>query len=170
MRSETSLARARRWSSKRTSRATGRFRRGATDRVRILFATSEAVPYWKTGGLPDVARALPDALVARGHEVLIEHPLYRPLLDDPPPLETVGIGRIRWPGGDLPVRYLEHRPQGRAPTLFMDQPYFFDVRDPYGPKRFDRTAAGRRFAFFCRAVAERAATWGADIVHLNDWP
>lgn len=138
--------------------------------MRILFATSEAVPYWKTGGLADVARALPDALVARGHEVLIVHPLYRPLLDDPPPLETVGIGRIRWPGGDLPVRYLEHRPQGRAPTLFMDQPYFFDVRDPYGPKRFDRTAAGRRFAFFCRAVAERAATWGADIVHLNDWP
>ncbi|NIS32828.1 MAG: hypothetical protein GWN07_20385, partial [Actinobacteria bacterium] len=30
--------------------------------MRILFATSEAVPYWKTGGLADVARALPDAL------------------------------------------------------------------------------------------------------------
>ncbi|HEX7119691.1 MAG TPA: glycogen synthase [Longimicrobiales bacterium] len=138
--------------------------------MRILFATSEAVPFWKTGGLADVARALPDALADRGHDVLIVHPYYRMLRESPPPVEVVGVHRLPWPGGDMAVRYLEHRPQAGAPTLFVDQPYFFDVRDPYGATRFDRAAAGRRFAFFGRAVAERARAWGADVVHLNDWP
>lgn len=138
--------------------------------MRILFATSEAVPYWKTGGLADVARSLPDALVRAGHDVLIVHPYYRVLREDPPPADVVGIETLPWPGGDLPVRYLLHRPEDRAPALFVDQPYFFDVLDPYGPTRFDRVAAGRRFAIFCRAVAERARAWEADVVHLNDWP
>src|SRR5690606_29934520 len=39
-----------------------------------------------------------------------------------------------------------------------------------GPTRFDRIAAGRRFAFFCRAIVERSRAWGADLIHLNDWP
>ncbi|HEX7048697.1 MAG TPA: glycogen/starch synthase [Longimicrobiales bacterium] len=138
--------------------------------MRILFATSEAVPYWKTGGLADVARALPDALAARGHDVLIVHPFYRALRRRTLPVEVVGVARLPWPGGDLPVRYLEHRPPDGAPTLFVDQPHFFDVLDPYGPTRFDRVAAGRRFALFCRAIVERARALGADIVHLNDWP
>jgi starch synthase len=68
------------------------------------------------------------------------------------------------------VRYLEDRPPLGAPTLFVDQPYYFDITDPYGPTRFDRVASGRRFALFCRAVVERARAWGADVVHLNDWP
>ena len=98
--------------------------------MRILFATSEAVPYWKTGGLADVARSLPDALVRAGHDVLIVHPYYRVLREDPPPADVVGIETLPGPGGDLPVRYLLHRPEDRAPALFVDQPYFFDVLDP----------------------------------------
>lgn len=138
--------------------------------MRILMATSEALPYWKTGGLADVARALPDALVARGHEVLIVHPYYRFLASGGPGPEVVGFARIPWPGGDMTVRYLEDRPRQGARTLFVDQPYYFDVVDPYGATRFDRIAAGRRFALFCRAVVERAREWGADVIHLNDWP
>lgn len=141
--------------------------------MRILFATSEAVPFWKTGGLADVARALPDALTARGHEVLIVHPYYRFLQASELPLEVAGFARIPWPGGEMTVRYLEttgHDPYVEAPTLFVDQPYYFDVRDPYGPTRFDRAAAGRRFAFFCRTIVERARAWGTDLIHLNDWP
>jgi starch synthase len=138
--------------------------------VRILFATPEAAPYWKTGGLADVARALPDALAARGHEVLVVHPFYRALRGRGLPLEVAGFARLPWPGGDMIVRYLEHRPTEGAPALFVDQPYFFDTADPYGATRFDRYAAARRFAFFCRAVVERARSWGADVIHLNDWP
>jgi len=138
--------------------------------VRILYATSEAVPYWKTGGLADVSRALPDALVERGHEVLIVHPWYRAVRERGVPAEPIGFARLPWPGGEMMVRFLEHRPERGAPAIFVDQPYFFDVADPYGPTRFDRVAAGRRFALFCRAIVDRARAWGADVVHLNDWP
>lgn len=138
--------------------------------MKILFATSEAAPYWKTGGLADVARALPDELVARGHDVRIVHPYYRVVRERGDPVTVLGVEHLPWPSGGMPVRYLEHRPERGATTVFVDQPYFFDVAAPYGPTRFDSFAAGRRFALFCRAIVRWARTWGADVVHLNDWP
>ena len=44
--------------------------------MKILFATSEATPFIKTGGLADVAGSLPQALAAEGHEVKVILPLY----------------------------------------------------------------------------------------------
>ena len=45
--------------------------------MKILYATSEAVPFCKTGGLADVAGSLPAALAAEGAEVAVVVPLYR---------------------------------------------------------------------------------------------
>ena len=45
--------------------------------MKILFAASEVAPFSKTGGLGDVAGALPSALARRGHEVVVVTPLYR---------------------------------------------------------------------------------------------
>ena len=45
--------------------------------MRILFATSEAVPFCKTGGLADVAGSLPQALVKAGDDVAVILPLYK---------------------------------------------------------------------------------------------
>src|SRR5438270_2879750 len=44
--------------------------------MRILFVSSEVAPFAKTGGLGDVAAALPQKLQALGHEVLLFLPLY----------------------------------------------------------------------------------------------
>jgi len=44
--------------------------------MKILFVASEVAPYSKSGGLGDVAHALPRALSARGHEVRVVTPLY----------------------------------------------------------------------------------------------
>jgi starch synthase len=137
--------------------------------VKILFATPEAMPYFKTGGLGDVARALPDALTARGHDVHVILPLYRAIRRAGLPLRPAGSAHVPWPGERRPVRFLEHRPPNGAPALFVEQDYFFDLEDPYGWPANDLAAPGRRFAFFCRAVLERARRWGADVVHLNDW-
>lgn len=136
--------------------------------MRILFATPEAVPYHKTGGLGDVARALPDALTARGHDVRIIMPWYRGM--DGAAFETrdAGSATLPWPGGDTRVTYRQHRPAAGAPALFVDHPAF-DLDDPYGWPADDLAAPGRRFALFCRAVLERARRWNADVVHLNDW-
>lgn len=45
-------------------------------RHNIVFVTSEAAPYSKTGGLGDVCGSLPIALAARGHRVMVVSPRY----------------------------------------------------------------------------------------------
>lgn len=137
--------------------------------MRILFATSEALPYWKTGGLGDVAHALPDTLMRRGQDVRLILPLYRFIRESQLELEDAGEAVIPWPGGGLTAHYFLHRPENGTPALFVDQPTFFDTRHPYGAPGEDPLAVGLRFAFFCRAVVERARAWNADVVHLNEW-
>ncbi len=137
--------------------------------MKILFATPEAMPYFKTGGLGDVARALPDALAARGHDVQVIMPLYRAVRQSGLPLEAAGSVRVPWPGGRRTVRFFQHQPENGAPTLFVEEDRFFDLEDPYGWPEGDLAAPGRRFAFFSRVILERARRWGADVVHLNDW-
>jgi starch synthase len=140
--------------------------------VRILLASAEAVPYFKTGGLGDVARALPDALTKLGHDVAIIHPRYRRMGgvrgDD---VEVVASGSIPWPGGPAHVQYLAHRPEEGAPAVLVEQPAFFDVAHPYDATHGgDPLETGRRFAFYCRAIVHYAKIWNADVIHLNDWP
>ena len=50
--------------------------------MKILFATSEAVPFCKTGGLADVAGSLPQALAKAGNEVAVILPLYQRVSDN----------------------------------------------------------------------------------------
>ena len=45
--------------------------------MRILFVSSEGLPFSKTGGLADVVEALPKALVEMGHDVAVVLPRYR---------------------------------------------------------------------------------------------
>src|SRR6185436_10319590 len=52
-------------------------------RLRILMVASEAQPFSKTGGLADVATALPKALSALGHDVTLITPRYRGVTDGP---------------------------------------------------------------------------------------
>ena len=44
--------------------------------MKIMFVSSEVAPFIKTGGLGDVAGALPEALAAAGHDVRVFCPLY----------------------------------------------------------------------------------------------
>src|SRR5262249_10638973 len=61
-------------------------------RLKILFVVSECVPFAKTGGLADVAGALPTALAARGHEVRVVLPRYRVTMRHPAEKLPLSLG------------------------------------------------------------------------------
>lgn len=138
--------------------------------MKILFATAEALPYFKTGGLADVARALPNALVARGHDVRVLMPGYR-FLDEATRHARADVELdIPWPPARLRVSIaLQHEQTGTAPTAFVRTPAFFDTDRPYDPVPGDPLSLARRFALFCRAIIAYAQHWGADVIHLNEW-
>jgi starch synthase len=143
--------------------------------MRIVLASSEAVPFSKTGGLADVTSALAKALAAAGHTVTLIVPYYpqlqtgsgkRPVDSDGLPLQIrVGdrlvTGQILWgtlPGSDVTV-------------LFVDQPEFFDRPKLYGDANGDYGDNAARFCFFSRAVMEacRLLVLRPDVIHANDW-
>jgi starch synthase len=133
-------------------------------KLKILFATAEAVPYFKTGGLADVARALPDQLDAAGHEVHIMLPLYQPIRER---FEAVPVAQanLPLPGGPVEVLYREHRSSG-APAILVEHP-LFETGEPY---EGDAMILARRFALFCRAVLERARALQVDVIRPEILP
>jgi starch synthase len=135
--------------------------------MKILMASSEALPYFKSGGLADVARALPEALIARGHDVRIIHPLYPSVVERGIALVEQEPLVVPWVGGPIELRTLLHEPRDSAVGVLV-QHHVFDVRgSPY--EDADPAGPARRFAVFSRAVLGYALQWGADIIHLNDW-
>jgi starch synthase len=134
--------------------------------MKVLLASSEALPFFKSGGLADVARSLPDALRARGHDVRIIHPLYQGIADRLPLVEHEKL-LVPWVGGHIEARTFLHEPSRGAPAVLVHHHAFGTRGSPYEDP--DPNAPARRFALFSRAVLHYARSWGADVVHLNDW-
>jgi starch synthase len=143
--------------------------------VKVLFATSELAPWVKTGGLGDVAGALPAALRALGVDVRVLVPAYPALLKDFPQAEE--IARPHWLGGVLPTPALKQAlaPDG-TPLLLLDHPPYFDrPGNPYlGPEGRDWPDNHLRFGLLSRVAAwigsaSSTLNWQPDIVHCHDW-
>lgn len=134
--------------------------------MRVALLSSEAVPFAKTGGLADVAGALPKALRENGEDALLVLPLFeqidRRLLRD----QIIDNLYVDWRGKPYRVGVWFSEAAG-APTFLIDAPEYFARNSIYG-YRDDH----ERFAFFCRASLALFKHLGAppDIVHLNDWP
>ncbi|MGH7460567.1 MAG: glycogen/starch synthase, partial [Longimicrobiales bacterium] len=90
--------------------------------MKILFVASEALPYFKSGGLADVARSLPDALLRDGHDVRIFHPLYNFVAARPYELKLDAELQIPWPGGAT-VRCHLHELEDRAPAVLAEHSF-----------------------------------------------
>ncbi|HHH36746.1 MAG TPA: glycogen synthase GlgA [Gammaproteobacteria bacterium] len=141
----------------------------------ILFATSEAHPLIKTGGLADVSGSLPVALRAMRRDVRIVLPGYRSALAQAGRLEEKA--RFTVHGFDNTVTIREGRlPGSRVVVWLVDSPPHFDrPGGPYVDERGrDWPDNAQRFTVFARAVEkialnEAGLDWQPDVVHCNDW-
>ena len=135
--------------------------------MEILFVASEVAQFSKTGGLGDVAGALPRALAARGHRVVVVTPRYGTI--DP---EAKGLERLPhglWAGGH---GFALYRADGPAPVYFVEHEHFFGHRRGlYVEHGRDYADNAERFAFFTRAALSvpRAVGLSPEILVLNDW-
>jgi starch synthase len=105
--------------------------------VKITHLSAECVPFAKTGGLGDVAGALPKALTARGHDVDVWVPFYlqaanwfRKRLTWPEQAcepfvvsvmgqnYPVGVLKSTLPGSDVPVYFVAHDPMFHRATIY----------------------------------------------------
>ena len=142
--------------------------------MRILFVSAEAVPFAKTGGLADVAGAVPNSLRAMGHDVALIMPYFRHARERAAGIvEDPGIGLLV-PLDDTPAegRLLRTTmPDSDVPVWFIDQPDFYDRPHLYGTPEDDYPDNAERFIFYSLAVlaATRALGWAPDVYHCNDW-
>ena len=141
--------------------------------MRILFAASEVAPVSKTGGLADVACALPKALSRLGHDVRVVTPAWRGTLQAFRALETVVEARVD--GLRFVVREGRLEP-GSTPLWLVDCPELFVRAGSLytGEDGREYPDNARRFGLYGRLVAQLALGLGGsarrfDVVHLNDW-
>ncbi|MBQ6395204.1 MAG: glycogen synthase, partial [Atopobiaceae bacterium] len=136
-------------------------------KLRILFATSEAVPFAKTGGLGDVGGSLPQALAHAGAKVSLIMPKYSTI----PERFQEGMRHIADFNLKLAWRNMycgiEKLSYGGVDCYFVDNEYFFDRSALYG-----EGDDAERFAFFSMAICEaigQVEELACDVVHCNDW-
>ncbi|KAF0132801.1 MAG: glgA [Candidatus Saganbacteria bacterium] len=139
--------------------------------MKILFIASEMVPYAKTGGLADVAGALPKALAALGHEVVVIMPKYK----------MEGNFEFERVYDNFPVQMLHsieyagvYKAKGTDKNLtvfFISNAKYFDREGLYQVRGIDFPDNCERFSFFCKAVMEyfKKSLFFPEVLHANDW-
>ncbi|WPZ33503.1 glycogen synthase GlgA [Thalassobaculum sp. OXR-137] len=139
--------------------------------MRILFVASECVPLVKTGGLADVAGALPKALTRKGVDVRVLVPGYTGVM------ARMAEGKVVWRADDVFSRQavVRRAPVDGLDVLALDIPEFYErdglyvTRDgadwPDNPVRF------ASLAWVAASIARDGLEggWRPDIVHAHDW-
>lgn len=136
--------------------------------MELLFVASEVAPLSKSGGLGDVAGALPAALAARGHAVAVVTPRYGTI--DPARHGFEAVHRAIRVRGEQTTVFVRRR-GGLAHYLVEHEHYFGSRRGLYGDPHHEYGDNAERFAYLCRAALELPAAFGLRprILHLNDW-
>lgn len=140
----------------------------------ILFATSEMAPWVKTGGLGDVAAALPMALRRAGHDIRVLLPCY-PAMSRAFPDAPI-VAEIPSLAPNLPAACLRSAQVGDLPLLLLDCPALYDrPGNPYlDAQGHDWPDNVWRFGLLSRVAAwlgqsQSTFDWPVDVVHANDW-
>ena len=138
----------------------------------VLMAFSEVAPFAKTGGLADVAGALPSALRELGCDVRIAMPFYNRFIEK--------IANIKLAVENLPVPlgsqllaadiYQVSLDDGVI-VYFIQRDEFFDRSFLYGTPKGDYFDNFLRFTYFSRAVLALCpeVQFRPNVVHAHDW-
>ena len=134
--------------------------------MKILYATSEAVPFCKTGGLADVAGSLPPALAEQGAEVAVVLPLYQRVKErfgSQLKFECYDFVDLAWRHSYCGLFSLE---KDGVTWYFLDNEQYFNRPDLYG-----YIDDGERFGFFSRAIVRMLPhfKFWPEVIHCNDW-
>ncbi len=140
--------------------------------LRVLFVTPEAVPFAKTGGLADVAGALPKFLQALGCELKVVMPYYRVVKESGFPVQYLGQ-EIEVPIGDevLKADIYQGQLNQDIPIYFIGRDEFFDREHLYSTPRGDYFDNAERFIFFSKAVLIfcQLMSFSPEIIHHHEW-
>lgn len=134
--------------------------------MKVLYVSSEALPFAASGGLADVAGSLPQALKNRKVNCRVVMPLYGSISDEMRASMTFVTSIM------VPVSWRRQycgvfeAKSGGVVYYLIDNEYYFKRNALYG--HYDD---GERFAFFSRAVLEILPyiDFKPDIIHCNDW-
>ena len=135
--------------------------------MKVLFATSECVPFVKTGGLADVVGALPAELCKEGCEARVILPKYSAIAqkykDEMRYIDNIYI-KMGWRSQYCGVFDLKI---GDVTYYFVDNEFYFGNEPIYG----DISVDVERFAFFDKAVLAllQIIDFWPDVIHCNDW-
>ncbi|SFA79358.1 starch synthase [Acetitomaculum ruminis DSM 5522] len=134
---------------------------------KVLFATSEAVPFIKTGGLADVAGSLPRYFNKDEFDVRVIVPKYMCIEQRwKDKMEYVNHFYMDLSWRQQYVGILQTRYKGIT-YYFIDNEYYFAGFSPYGYIHEDI----EKFAFYSKAVLSclKVIDFRPDIIHCNDW-
>ena len=135
-------------------------------KLKVLFAAFEVNPFVKTGGLADVAGALPNSLVKEG----VDCRVIMPLLSSIPYEYRKNMIKVAecyvplgWRNQYMGLYSLLYN---HVTYYFIDNEYYFKRDAAYG--YFDD---GERIGYFSKAILEALEyiDFAPDVLHLNDW-
>ncbi|MGF3065969.1 glycogen synthase GlgA [Facklamia sp. P12950] len=135
--------------------------------MKILYASAEAAPFFKTGGLGDVASALPKELAKEPElDVRVALPFYSQMANEyAQQLEEIAHFRFQLGQRNVYCGIKQLKDHG-VTYYFIDNLAYFDRASLYG--EWDD---GERFAYFSTAIIEmlEVINWIPEIIHCNDW-
>lgn len=135
--------------------------------MKILFTSSECVPFIKTGGLADVVGALAPVLAKKGHDVRVVLPLYTAIdskWQQQMEFQLHFDVQLGWRRQYCGVNMLK---KDGVTYYFLDNKFYFGRPYVYGLGGDEY----ERYSFFCRAVlnALPLLDFKPDVIHAHDW-
>jgi starch synthase len=139
--------------------------------LNVMFVSPEAVPFAKTGGLADVAGALPLALNKLGLRVCLLMPLYGMIRQGNVPLTRV-LSDLEVHFDFYTLKFDLYSAEIDGVTFyFVERDEFFDRRQLYGTPKGDYFDNFERYIFLAKTVKPicQALNLKPDIIHCHDW-